>query len=91
MNLQYQRLQEMCDSLKLISVAQGYSDLAQDAVKNQVSYTDFLEKLLEAEIKERQRRSQRILTKIAGFPAIKTLDDFDYSFAGSIKKQPLKN
>ncbi|GAO97735.1 transposase/IS protein [Caedimonas varicaedens] len=90
MNLQYQRLQEMCDSLKLISVAQGYSDLAQDAVKNQVRYTDFLEKLLEAEIKERQRRSQRILTKIAGFPAIKTLDDFDYSFAGSIKKTAIE-
>ena len=28
-----------------------------------------------------------MLTRIAGFPAIKTLDDFDYNFALGVKRQ----
>lgn len=90
MNLQHQRLQELCESLKLISVAQGYSDVSQEAAQNQISYTDFLEKILTTEIRERQSRSQTMLTKLAGFPAIKTLDDFDYAFAGSIKRSVIE-
>jgi hypothetical protein len=73
MNLQHQRLQELCESLRLISVAHGYSDVSQEAAQNQISYTDFLEKILTTEIRERQSRSQTMLTKLAGFPAFKTL------------------
>ena len=43
----------------------GYSDLTQEAAQNQMSYTDFLEKILTTEIRERQSRSQTMLTKLA--------------------------
>jgi len=32
-----------------------------------------------------------MLTQIAGFPVIKTLDDFDYSFATSIKREVIES
>jgi DNA replication protein DnaC len=91
MNLQHQRLSELCESLKLISVVQGYSDIGQKAVKNQLSYPDFLEHILKEELRERQMRSQTMLTKVAGFPAIKLLDDFDYAFAGSVKRTVIED
>ena len=90
MNLQHQRFQELCESLRLISVAHGYSDVSQEAAQNQMSYPDFLEKVLMTEMRERQSRSQTMLTKLAGFPAIKKLDDFDYAFAGNIKRSVIE-
>ena len=52
------------------------------------SYCDYLEKCLEAEQQTRQQRTRAVLLKMAGFPAIKHLDDYDFKFAvGAPKKQ----
>lgn len=34
----------------------------------------------------RQGRSRSTMTRLAGFPAIKTLEDFDYAFAPGVPK-----
>jgi DNA replication protein DnaC len=91
MNCQHERLQDLCQGLHLISVEESYTDLAQMAVKEESSYVDFLEKILKTEITARQSRSQTMLTRMAGFPAIKTLDDFDYGFAIGIKRKVVDN
>ncbi|MBW8308274.1 MAG: IS21-like element helper ATPase IstB, partial [Candidatus Paracaedibacteraceae bacterium] len=87
MNCQHERLQDLCQGLHLISVAENYVDLAQSAVKEEASYIDFLEKLLKTEVAARQSRSQMMLTRMAGFPTIKTLDDFDYDFAVGVNRK----
>ncbi|WP_419608489.1 ATP-binding protein, partial [Thiolapillus sp.] len=52
------------------------------------SYCDYLEKCLKAEQQTRQQRTRAVLLKMAGFPAIKHLDDYDFKFAvGAPKKQ----
>ena len=43
------------------------------------SYADFLEEVLRAE--RDARRAREMLTRTAGFPAIKTLDAYDFGFA----------
>jgi len=49
---------------------------------------DYLEQVLAHERDTRQVRSRQTLVRMAGFPAIKTLDQYDYSFAvGAPKKQ----
>jgi hypothetical protein len=55
--------------------------LAGEASTKEWSFLDFLENALAHERETRQVRSRQTLVRMAGFPAIKTLDDYDYSFA----------
>lgn len=86
MNLQHERILSLCEALNLPFIAQGYAALAQTAARRESGYSDFLEELLKAEQAGRQVRRQNTLTRLAGFPAIKTLEDFDYAFAAGVKK-----
>lgn len=45
MNLQHERITELCDALKLTFVAQGYGAAAQQAAKEEIAYSDFLKAL----------------------------------------------
>lgn len=89
MNLQHERLLSLCETLNLPFIAQGYAVASQTAAEQQTTYSDFLEGLLRTEAAGRQVRKQSMLTRLAGFPAIKTLDDFDYSFAAGVKKSQI--
>ena len=73
MELQHQRIQALCDQLKLEALAEGYPQLASKAVSNQLRFADFLESLLKTEVTARSSRSRQMLVKRAGFPVIKTL------------------
>src|SRR5262245_2625359 len=86
MNLQHERISALCEELRLSSIAQVYPELAQNAVSEEKSYADFLEAALAAERAARQGRTRSTLTRLAGFPAIKTLDEFDYEFATGVPK-----
>ena len=90
MNLQHERLLTLCDTLNLPFIAQGYAKAAQDAAAAGTAYSDFLESLLRQEAAGRQVRKQSILTRMAGFPAIKTLDDFNYEFAKGVRKSQIE-
>ena len=85
----YQRL-ALCESLNLPCVAQGYPLAAQDAALAETAYSDFREGLLRAEAAGRNVRKQTLLTRLAGLPAIKTLDDFDYEFAQGVKRSQIE-
>ena len=88
MNLQQERIDAHCQALKLDGLMQQYNALASDAVNRDWSMLDFLEHLLARERDTRQVRSRQILVRMAGFPTIKNLDDYDYEFAaGAPKKQ----
>ena len=87
MNLQHERIQAACDALALSAIAENYPALAQQAADTDASYSDFLERCLKAEQDERRSRSQAMLTKFAGFPAIKLIDDYDFKFAAGAPKK----
>lgn len=90
MSLQHERIVELCEQLKLDQVAQHYPVCAQQAVSEDASFSDFLEQLLGAELSARSERSRSMLTRLAGFPAIKTLDDYNFHFANSAPKPLLQ-
>ena len=90
MNVQDERIQVACEALSLGAIATHYPTLAQTASTNEESYVDFLEACLKAEQEERRRRSQAMLTKFAGFPRIKLLDDYDFKFAAGAPKQTVQ-
>lgn len=89
MNLQHERLLSLCETLNLPFIAQGYAAAAQEAVRRETAYGDFLEEFLKAEARGRQVRRQGMLTRLAGFPAIKTLEDFDCDFAAGVKRSQI--
>jgi len=90
MNLQDERIRVACGALALSAIADHYPALAQEAADSDASYTDFLERCLKAEQDERRGRSQAMLTKFAGFPAIKLIDDYDFKFAAGAPKKTVQ-
>jgi len=89
MSLANERLRELCLHLGLEALANDFPGLAERAAKEELSYSDFLETGLRLEQQARQTRSSTLLTRIAGFPAIKTLDDYDFAFASGAPRQLL--
>jgi DNA replication protein DnaC len=90
MNLQHERLGQLCENLSLPFIAQGYGAAVQKAAKEETSYSDFLEGLLREEVAGRTVRKQSMMTRLAGFPVIKTLDAFNYDFAKGVKRSQIE-
>ena len=77
-NLQHERITALAQDLRLTALPDLYGPIAQSAAKKKdVSYADFLEEVLKAERDARRVRSREILTRTAGFPAIKTIEAYD--------------
>jgi len=88
MNIQHQRVVELCNELRLGGIAAQYTALAQKAAEERSSFTDFVEELLAAERESRRARAREMFARIVCFPAIKTLDQYDFTFAaGAPRKQ----
>lgn len=86
MSLQHDRIAELCEQLKLARLATDWPALAQDAARDGASFADFLEKVLVSENLARDERKRTALTRLATMPAVKTLEQFDWSQAGGAPK-----
>lgn len=80
MTPQLERLTALCKQLNLLHLPTQIAHLGQMAAKRELGYLDFLEQALKDEAMARAERMRRMLTRLAGFPAIKTLDEFDCVF-----------
>jgi DNA replication protein DnaC len=90
MNLQHERLAQLCTELRLGGVIADYPAIAQRAVETEATYPDFLEAVLRAEIETRRARARQMLARVAGFPAVKTLDGYDFDFASGAPRQQIQ-
>jgi DNA replication protein DnaC len=88
--LTIERVQAHLARLKLTCMAERLDGLAQDAAKQEWTYLDFLDHLLEAEVLARYERDVAMKTKLAHFPTAKTLDQFDFSFQPSISERQVR-
>ena len=86
---QHERIQTICDQLKLQAIQGCYADLAETAATNETSYIDYLEEILKAENAMRQGRSRHTLAKLAGFPAIKTLEEWLFVISSGFTDESL--
>lgn len=80
----------LCKELKLSTVLDKYHDVATMAAKENWQYVQFLHELLKLEINNRMDRSKNVLTKFASFPAIKTLEQFDYTFSVGVNRKQIE-
>ncbi len=90
-DLQHERIAALAAELRLGALANHYGAIAQEAANAEdVSYADFLERVLRAERDARRVRSAEMLTRTAGFPAIKTIGDYDFGFATGAPKAQIQ-
>lgn len=85
------RLRQQLQYLKLSSFLQHYDATANQAAQRQWTHTHYLAQLTEAEVNLRRDRSIQRRIKLARFPVLKTLDDFDWNWPSKINRLQVQN
>jgi DNA replication protein DnaC len=79
-------IQERCRELKLPAVLREYPPLARQARDGGWPYEDFLQELLEAEVRSRRDSAAARRLREARFPEVKTLDQIDWEALQGISR-----
>jgi DNA replication protein DnaC len=89
-NLELERIALHAQRLNLHTVADVTPLLAEDAAKNNQSYTEFLERVLRSEAEAADSRATDMIMKTASFPFVRTLEDFDFAFQASVSRKQVR-
>ena len=79
----------LCRALKAPSLAKAIDRLAERARAESWTHEEFLAACLEREVAARQDHGGENRIRAARFPARKTLEDFDFGFQRSIKRDAI--
>lgn len=77
--------------LKLPFIRENYESAAKTAARKQWDHIQYLAELVEQESTLRRDRSIQRRIKLARFPVIKTMDQFDWSWPQKINRAQVKN
>src|SRR3954451_7061233 len=81
------RVVEQLTRLRLGYVAERLAAVLSEAGRTEPTYLDFLAGVLRQEVDAKQRTRVAMGLKIAHFPTVKTLDDFDFKFQPSVDQK----
>ncbi len=88
---QTEQIQTLCAELNLKKIYQIFESEAETAIQKDLTYLDYLDRLLEQEVGEKQGRNIELKTRLARFPYQKRLADFDFGFQPSIDPIKIKD
>jgi DNA replication protein DnaC len=91
MNPTETRLREQLTALKLVCVLEHYAALATEAAQKQWTHVDYLARLLDGEALRRQELTVQRRLRAARFPALKTLEQFDWNWPKKINRAQVQN
>ena len=83
------KLQQSLKGLRLGGMAINLPIRYQESKSHELDYLDFLTNLVSDEYSRRQSNLLNRRLKLARFPAMKTLDEFDFEFNPGIKKKDI--
>jgi DNA replication protein DnaC len=86
----YLHLQAILERLKLRRVNDDLDRLAEVAARDHWSYGEFLEHVLKGEVSARTERDVTMKTRLARFPFVKTLEQFDFSFQPALNEAQIR-
>jgi DNA replication protein DnaC len=89
-NPQLLRLGEHLPQLKLFRVQERLETLLQEASAQELTYADFLDRLLTEEVTAKEEKDVPMRTVMARFPYRKTLESFDFGFQPSLDRKKLQ-
>lgn len=78
------RVTDAMQRLRLRSAAERLDVVLAEAARKEPTYLDFLDGILREEIDAKQKRRVSMGIKIAHFPVVKTLEEFDFKFQPSV-------
>jgi DNA replication protein DnaC len=84
------RMAEHLQRLKLFKIHERLESLLQDARPQELTYADFLDRLLAEEVAAKQEKHVTMRTAMARFPSRKTLESFDFGFQPTIDRKKLQ-
>src|SRR5205814_6824769 len=84
-------LRALFRAMRAPGAARALPSLAERARQEEWSYERFAEALLSTEISSRESSGGRLRIRAARFPAHKTLEEFDFTFQRSVKKQVVEH
>jgi DNA replication protein DnaC len=82
-----ERLETLAERLHLPDLPLLLPEIAEAAVAGEHSYAQFAEELLAACAAAADERAAETIARLAGFPARKALDGFDFAFQPSVSKR----
>jgi len=89
--MQQAAILQYAKQLHLPTLGDQFVSLAEEAVKEKQSHLSYLEALLEAEVEERDRKAVTRRIQEARFPAVKTLEEFDFQSVPYIPAATVRN
>jgi DNA replication protein DnaC len=87
---QLERLSEHLQRLRLFKSRERLEALLQQAAAEELSYADFLERVLGEELASKTAKNIGMRTSLARFPFVKTLDAFDFAYQPSLDKKQIQ-
>jgi len=84
-------LDQILKYLKLPFMREHYQELAKQAAKKHWTHVEYLEKLADGEAALRRDRSIERRVRLARFPVIKTLDQFNWTWPKKINRLQVQN
>ena len=82
---------EQLDYLQLKQIKAHYAQEAKQAALQNWDHQEYLRRLIEAEFVERRQRSIQRRIKLARFPVLKTIDNFDWNWPKKINRAQIQN
>jgi DNA replication protein DnaC len=90
-NIAYERMRESLEQLHLSRALETVDTLLDRAANGELTTVDVLDKLFAGELGVRRERSIAMRLKLAGLPAVKTLEQFDFKFQPSIDEAKIRD
>ena len=85
----YVKLYNNLENLELKNMKSNIDQYIEMVNSNDISVVDALYELSELEIKAKKERAMNACVKVASFPFLKILDDFDFDFQPTVNKQQI--
>jgi DNA replication protein DnaC len=89
-NINTSRISEHLKALSLHAMCAHFQQEAENASRAKLSYQEFLNRLLELEVLSQIDRSVNRRIQIAGFPMLRHLDAFDFSYQPQLDEKLLR-
>lgn len=89
--LAYERARDSLDQLNMQRAIECLDTLLDRAGNGELTSVDVLDQLLTQELAARRERSIAARLKLAGLPALKTIEQFDFGFQPSLDERKIRD
>jgi DNA replication protein DnaC len=87
---QLERLGEHLQRLRLFKSRERLEALLQEAAAEEMSYADFLDRVLGEEVASKTAKNITMRTSLARFPFVKSLEAFDFGYQPSLDRKQIQ-